>query len=156
MWRGLKVESPSKLLQTLLTLGFEITPASCKIPLPQPFWVNADRTDVTLTFTDDETVEVCLSFEHNQTLLKFGKDLETVSSMKELCASDWFPDLARAFKRISDHFDLKWEKEGEDYEFNYPWISYHLSGAFKLVECDRIISLLFEIRSVLNRKECRS
>ncbi|QXE92784.1 hypothetical protein KP001_09805 [Geomonas subterranea] len=151
-----QMTSSSRLIKMLMAADFEVTPATCTIPLTQPFWVNADHTDVTLTFLDDATVAVQLSFEHHQTLLKFGNDVETVSSMRDLCCSSWFPDLEQAFKKVSDHFDLNWESEGDDYDFACPWISYHLSGNFRFRDYDRVISLLLEIRSVLSLKECPS
>ncbi|MBJ6752707.1 hypothetical protein [Geomonas anaerohicana] len=145
--------SPNMLVKSLLAAEFDVTPTTCTIPMMQPFWVNADSTAVTLAFEDDATVTVQLSFQHHQTLLKFGNDAETVDSMMELCASEWFSDLERGFKKVADYYDLQWEREWEDYPFPYPWISYHLTGRFTAADSDRVLSLLLEMRSVLRQNE---
>ncbi|MBJ6802758.1 hypothetical protein [Geomonas propionica] len=150
------MKSANTFMKTLLAADFEITPVAFAIPMTQPFWVHADHTRVVLTFRDDDTIEVSLSFEHHQTLLKFGNDVETVSSMLDLCSSEWFSDLEAGFKKICDHFGLNWESEGEHYDYPCPWITYNLTGDFKLTDCDRVLSLLLEIRSVLSLKECPS
>src|SRR6266567_5883407 len=144
------MNSSRNLIKTLMAAEFDINLGTITVPLAQPFWVNADRTELSVTFGHDNVVGVELSFIHQQTLLKFGDDIETVGSMKDLCASEWFPDLERGFNKLSEYFNLMWRKEGEDLEFEWPWISYCLYGSFKPPESDRIVALLLEIRSVLD------
>lgn len=151
------MDSSRQLIETLLAANFEIKLGSFSCPLTQPFWVHADDTKLLLTHHDDhDIVTVELAFTHHQTLLKFGEDIATVGSMIELCVSEWFPDLERGFKKIADRFDLTWNNDGDDTDGMCPWIIYRLAGKFKSTETDRLLALIFEIRSVLGSKDCPS
>jgi len=62
------MNSSRKLIGTLMSAGFHINLDIISVPLAQPFWVNADSTEMSLTLYED-TVSVRLIFNHHQTLL---------------------------------------------------------------------------------------
>jgi len=143
------MNSSRQLIGTLMSAGFDIGFDTIFVTLAQPFWVNADSTEMALTFYED-TVWVQLRFNHHKTLLKFGDDVETVKSMKDLCASEWFPELEQRFSRVVEYFNLSWQKEGDvDNDF-VPIMCYSLLGELPQVQTDRMAALLLEIRSVLD------
>ena len=143
------MNSSRELIGTLMSAGFDINLDIISMPLAQPFWVNADSAEMSLTFYED-TVRVQLIFNHHQTLLKFGDDIETVKSMKELCSTEWFPDLEQRFRTLAEYFNLSWLKD-ENLDADWvPIIRYSLTGDFPPTQSDRVVALLLEIRSVLD------
>ena len=140
------------LLSPLYALGFTIHVDHFQLTgLPQPFWVNADKTQILVESGWDDKIRVELCFEHEKTLEKYGMDTETTRSMMELCATEWFPDLEKRFARTAEYFGLNWHKIGEPDDV-VPYMAYQLHGSFPPAEKNRILALLLEINSVFENQ----
>lgn len=139
----------TSIIQTLSAAGcvpainqFRVT------SLPRPSWINADSATITVD-QDESGIRVEFELYHHETLLKFGTDLATVRSMKVLCNDEWFPEIRQRFTLIAECFGLQWQSDVDIDDDVVPCCTYTLVGTFPPDNKDRVLSLLFAIRSAL-------
>lgn len=148
------MQSLQDLLLPLNALGFAIHVDHFQLTgLPQPFWVNADKSIISVESVCDDKIRVELCFEHDKTLEKYGTDTETTRSMMELCATEWFPDLEKRFAKTAEYFGLSWRKIGEPDDDVVTYLAYQLAGSFPAAKKNHILALLLEIKSVLENSK---